>query len=103
MSFVFEETENNNIIEKLDVKIVGGVSIHFDQSSIDEPKKRFENLVVPVGLQLDMYNSGGGYYDMNDHSFMDENQFSKLFYSVAKDLGSSIGKSRTSITKKNRR
>jgi hypothetical protein len=103
MSFVFEEIENNNVIEE-DGKFVGGVSIHFNKESVDEPKKRFENLVVPIGLHIGTYNSGGGDYDIHDHSFMDETRFSKLFYSVAKDLGGSVRKSRTTtITKKNRR
>lgn len=103
MSFVFEEIENNNVIEESDIKFIGGVSIHFNKESVDEPQKRFENLVVPIGLHISTYNSGGGDYNMDDHSFMDENRFSKLFYSVAKDLGGSVGKSRTTITKKNRR
>jgi hypothetical protein len=103
MSVVFENIENNENGLEEEIKIIGGVSIQFEKESADEPRKRFENLVVPVGLQSYSYISGGGDYDIQEHSFMDERQFSKLFYSVAKDLGSSMGKSRTSITKKNRR
>ena len=85
--------------------IVGGASIQFDKNDVDMPIKRFENLVVPLGLQFSNINGGGAVYETGSEiaGFMDESRFSKLFYSVAKDLGSNAGKSRTSVTKKNRR
>lgn len=82
--------------------IIGGTSISFKNESSDMPHAKFENLIIPIGLQYSNNPiSGGNNYDENDddHTFMDESRFSKLFYSVAKDLGSS----RKSITKKNRR
>lgn len=106
MTSLFENipSEDPNMEENI---IIGGVSIMFDKEETDMPIKRFENLVVPMGLQLSKINivGGSGFYDSMDeeeHTFMDEKQFSKLFYSVAKDLGSYGGKSRKSVTKKKR-
>jgi hypothetical protein len=106
MTSLFENipSEDPNVEENT---IIGGVSVAFDKEGPDMPLKRFENLVVPMGLQLSNINivGGSGLYDSLDeeeHTFMDEKQFSKLFYSVAKDLGSYGGKSRKFVTKKNR-
>jgi putative NADH-flavin reductase len=104
MTSLFEEIPSEELGEN---DIVGGVSVRFDKDEIDIPRKRFENLVVPIGLQLSNMNIVGGsglyYLDPESHTLMDESRFSKLFYSVAKDLGVSLEKSRRSITKKNRR
>lgn len=103
MTSLFEEIPSKEELGEND--IVGGVSVRFDKDEVDIPRKRFENLVVPIGLQLSNMNivGGSGLYDIDTegHTLMDESRFSKLFYSVAKDLGSY--KSRNSSTKKNRR
>jgi len=105
MTSLFEEIPSTEEIGEND--IIGGVSVQFHKEETDMPNKRFENLVVPMGLQIDKINmiGGTGLYDIEfeGHTFMDERSFSKLFYSVAKDLGSYAGKSRSSSTKKNRR
>jgi len=87
--------------------IIGGIQVHFQKEFVDEPTKRFENLVVPIGLYNIKINDTNDHEVMEDdnaeeHSFMDEKQFSKLFYSISKDLGSSKTKPKMSITKKNR-
>jgi hypothetical protein len=92
--------ENESAIETI---IVGGISARFQKESVDEPTKRFENLVVPIGLQyikIEEVNECDDHPE--DHSFIDEKQYSTLFYSLAKDLGSSRTKSKSSVTKKNR-
>jgi len=103
MTSLFEEVPSK---EEGEMDIIGGISVQFHKGEIDMPTKRFENLVVPMGLQIEKLNiiGGSGLYEMEpeSHSFMDETRFSKLFYSVAKDLGSSLGKSKNSSTKKNR-
>jgi hypothetical protein len=102
MTSLFEEFLSK---EEEETNIIGGVSLRIDKRGTDMPTKRFENLVVPMGLQIEKLNMIGGIgvygFDPEGHAFMDEGRFSKLFYSVAKDLGS--GKSRKSSTKKNRR
>ena len=107
-----EEFDKNNIsavagADCTESCVVGGASIQFDKDAVDMPVKRFENLVIPFGLQFTNINmiGGGTAYDELSYSdgFMDESMFSKLFYSVAKDLESNGGKSKKSITKKNRR
>lgn len=104
MTSLFEEIPSKEVGEN---DIIGGVSLQFGKDGIDMPKKRFENLVVPIGLQFSKMNTigGNGLYetDTENHVFMEESKFSKLFYSVAKDLGSYTGKLKNTCTKKNRR
>ena len=109
MTSLFEEitSKEGEQGEQGENHIIGGVSVIFDKDGIDMPKKRFENLVVPIGLQYSNMNIIGGsgleYIHTGGHTLIDESQFSNLFYFVAKDLGISLGKTRTSNTKKNRR
>ena len=103
MTSLFEEVTSS---EEEDNYIIGGVSVQFQKGEIDMPTKRFENLVVPMGLQIEKINMTGGsglyHADFEGNAWMDESRFSKLFYSVAKDLGSYKSKN-SSTTKKNRR
>lgn len=105
MNLTFEEFDKNILTnaEKQEPIIIGGISARFQKESDDEPTKRFENLVVPIGLhyiKIEEVNERDE--NPEDHSFIDEKQYSKLFYSLAKDLGSSRTKPKSSVTKKNR-
>ena len=107
MSLIFQEYNNtlNGGENNADNNIVftGGISARFQKESVDEPIKRFENLVVPIGLyNIKKEEEIERESDSDDHSFIDEKRFSQLFYSVAKDLGSSRTKPKNSVTKKNR-
>lgn len=103
---IFESFENQPVFvggDDNDTTIIGGISARFQKESDDEPTKRFENLVVPIGLhyiKIEEVNERDE--NPEDHSFIDEKQYSKLFYSLAKDLGSSRTKPKSSVTKKNR-
>jgi hypothetical protein len=101
-----EEQEGEKEHDSEEAYLIGGAPLQFDKDAADMPIKRFENLVVPLGLHIYNYNMVGGSvaYDMGseENGIINEAMFSKLFYSVARDLGSYSGKSRTSITKKNR-
>jgi len=106
---IFESFENKPVLvggeieSDIETNIVGGISVRFQKESVDEPTKRFENLVVPIGLhyiKIEEVNERDDHPE--DHSFIDEKQYSTLFYSLAKDLGSSRTKPKLSVTKKNR-
>ena len=103
---IFESFEIQPVLvggDDNDTTIIGGISARFQKESDDEPTKRFENLVVPIGLhyiKIEEVNERDE--NPEHHSFIDEKQYSKLFYSLAKDLGSSRTKPKSSGTKKNR-
>ena len=92
--FYREHTKENNVGEETEEPDeVGGISVSklWHTMHPTESFERFNDLSVPFGIQRFIYvdeGSRGDNDDDDEHSFMDETAYSKMFYHVAKDLGS---------------
>jgi hypothetical protein len=91
--------ENITDDEQEEGVVVGGAIVQINKKEPDMPIKRFENLVVPIGLvkySINETNGGGSSLaeEVIDDAVINESRFSKLFYSVAQDLGSSRKKTK---------
>jgi hypothetical protein len=107
--FYREHTKENSPGEETEEPDeVGGISVSklWHTMHPTESFERFNDLSVPFGIQRFIYvdeGSRGDNDDDDEHSFMDETAYSKMFYHVAKDLGSGSKKNGTKRRTKKKR
>jgi hypothetical protein len=93
---------------------VGGISVSKLLSQIypNESFNRFKDLSVPFGIQFSPFPEVDAHQRLvcdddatgaGENPYMDEPMFSKMFYSVAKDLGASSNKNGSSRRTKKKR
>jgi hypothetical protein len=106
-AFAFNTVEQNHT-DEISNRIVGGISVpKYLQSckvTTDNHYKRFQNLVIPVGLTVNTIavesHLDNDKTDSENYAVVNNEMFETLFYSVGKDLGSSRPKMNANKTKK---